>query len=48
MAPLSTSSLEVLMAELRWRKFKDHLVLIAAAVLLLILAMHCIPECPPR
>jgi len=47
MVYLSASNIGVLMAEVGWRKFRNHLILIAAAVLLLILAMHCIPECPP-
>ena len=48
MAYLSSSSLETHMAEVGWRKFRNHLILIAAAVLLLLLAMYCVPECPPR
>jgi len=47
MVYLSASGLEILMAEVGWRKFRNHLILVAAAVLLLFLAMHCIPECPP-
>ncbi|MDD2638216.1 MAG: hypothetical protein PHO60_04510, partial [Methanothrix sp.] len=47
MVYLSTSSFGTLTAEFGWRKFRNHLILIAAAVLLL-LAIYCIPECPPR
>ncbi|HPJ30819.1 MAG TPA: hypothetical protein PLZ42_05455 [Methanothrix sp.] len=47
MACLSASNIGVMMAEVRWRKFRNHLILIGAAVLLLLLAMNCIPECPP-
>jgi len=47
MAQIPASNIEVLMAEVRWIKLKNHLILILAAAFLLLLAMNCVPECPP-
>lgn len=44
----SDSSIDALKAEVGWKIFQNHLILIIAAAILLLLAMHCIPECPPR
>jgi hypothetical protein len=43
----SDSSIDALKAKVGWSILQNHLILIASAVLLLLLAMHCIPECPP-
>jgi hypothetical protein len=44
---MEASNLEAGIAEGRWRKLRDHIILVTAAAILLLLAILCIPECPP-
>jgi hypothetical protein len=47
MAYLSYSSIDIFVDEAGWRRFRYHLILLASAALLLLLAIYCVPECPP-
>jgi len=44
---MEASNIEAAISDVRWKKLRNHIILVTAASILLLQAIHCIPECPP-